>query len=76
MRKTIHELIDNRFGDLIQTFSFPVGIFVRSGTEHELFNEKTGEVIQSFPFSIRVRVRLTDVDEYKKTHSILNKGDI
>lgn len=76
MRKTIHELIDNRSGELIQTFSYPVGVFVRSGTAHELLDEKTGEVIDSFPFSIRVRVRLTDIGEYKKTHSILNRGDV
>lgn len=45
-------------------------------TVYEIVDNKTGELIETFAFSIRVRLRSTDVDEYKKTHVLLNRiGD-
>ena len=73
MRKTIYEIVNNKAGDLLETFSYPVGVGVRSGDTYNIFDDKTGEVIQFFPFSIRVRVRLVDIDEYKKTHTVLDQ---
>lgn len=45
-------------------------------TVYEIVDNKTGKLIETFSFSVRVRLRVTDVDEYRNTHAVVDSiGD-
>lgn len=75
MRKTVYEIVDNKTGKLIETFLFSISIKSQKAPYlmYHLIDDKTGEQIRMFTFSVRVRVRLTEIDEYKKTHVLLDR---